>query len=141
MMNIFSIVKGFFTKGDPQAELLYAEAMKDVQMGISEETTVPTAKEIGKQIFEEAYEKGNGHKLVSVSRHTKENHSDGNKYIHTATVVIEGDFIDIAKLVGDVAIEVGYHPAGYSAWKERIKVIDLAKGIHEVSWWSFNTCD
>lgn len=63
-----------------------------------------------------------------------------NNLFHSAIVKLsDGDIIDPVDVSGDTAVEIGYHPAGYSQWNE--EVVAIGDGTFCVTWNSFNTCD
>ena len=78
--------------------------------------------------------------LVEVLSKVTERIPNSNQLLHTVIVKLsEGDWIKPNKIVGDTAIEIGYHPNGYWCFNEEL--IELGDGTFQVKWNSYNSCD
>jgi hypothetical protein len=132
-MKFVEMVKGLFNK---KAQVMTSVGVMEVE---NQTLSTQTPLEIGKMIFEEEAKKVEPTRLISVSNHRYQR--EQRKYYHSATIKVEGTFINIKSVIGETAIQCGYHPAGYSCWNEVFKVVDLEKGIYDVCWTSYDTCD
>ena len=66
---------------------------------------------------------------------------DGSKIYHSTWVEIGGQIVNKRAVVAKVAILCDYHPNGYGSWDEQVTLVNSKKGIYEINWTSYNSCD
>lgn len=132
-MNILNTLKGIFGFNKKQGIENSVEQL--IEDGILEESFVEDLSDSSKT--EEVKVERT---LIEVVSSKIERQPGYNKLFHSDIVKLsDGDVINPRSVSGDTAIEVGYHPCGYSLWNE--EVVELEDGTFSVTWNSFNTCD